>query len=127
MTFPSLSSERTNSPPSDSALARERSISSGDALVSSTSSRGIDWIPILTSTVLLSVLVLGTAGLGTAGLGTTGLGTAGLGAAVFTRPWPAADPPPRQPGYELLGGVLGDLMARAEPEGGTGLGHADQP
>src|SRR5215475_11903569 len=60
-------------------------------------------------------------------LGCLVLGSAVLRSAVFTRPRPAADPPPRQPGYQLLGGVLGDLLAGAEPEGGTGLGHADQP
>src|SRR5262249_45224702 len=46
--------------------------------------------------------------------------------ALLARPWPAADPPPGEPRYELLGGVLGDHLSRAEPVGGAELGHADQ-
>src|SRR5215469_4335184 len=121
MIFPSLPFGRMNSRPSAKAEANARSISSGDESVSTTSSRGIDWIPILTSTAFLSVSVLGATGHRAAGAGAVVFGTA-----VLTGPRPAADPPPRQPRDQLLGGVLGDHLVRAEPERGADLGHADQ-
>src|SRR5512135_2907497 len=90
----------TNSPlPSDSAWLSSRCTSSAETVVSSTSSRWMDWIPILTSTALLS--------------------------SAGTRP--AADAAPGQPGHQLLGSVLGNGPVGAQPVGGADPGHADQP
>src|SRR6516162_5776251 len=84
-----------------SAASRSRSISAAVASVSTTSSRGMDWIPILTSTLLLISPLVGGAG-------------------------PAADPAPGQAGHQLLGCLLGDRPQRAEPVPGADLGHADE-
>src|SRR5262249_26886399 len=91
-------------PPLVSAVSSERSSSSGEEGVSSTSSLWTDWIPIFTSTLVLSLV--------------RGRGIGG--------PWPAADPAPGQPRHQLLRGILRDLPVRAEPVGGADLGHADQ-
>src|SRR5689334_21486317 len=91
-------------PPLLSAVARERSTSSGEDGVSSTSSLWMDWIPILTSTLIPSPLVRGS----------------------LAGPRPAADPAPGQPGHELLRGVLGNRAVGAQPVRGADLGHSDQ-
>src|SRR5215472_14338382 len=92
-------------PPLLSAIARDRSTSSGEEDVSSTSSLWMDWIPILTSTALILSLVRSN-------------GVAG--------PRPAADTAPGQPGHELLGGILRDRPVGAKPVGGADLGHSNQ-
>src|SRR5690348_7991067 len=91
-------------PPLLSAVTRERSTSSGEDGVSSTSSLWMDWIPILTSTVILSLVRSNR----------------------VAGPRPAADPAPGQPGHELLRGVLRDRPVGAQPVGGADLGHSDQ-
>src|SRR5215831_6117310 len=91
-------------PPLLSAVSRERSTSSGDEGVSSTSSLRMDWIPIFTSTVILSLV--------------RGRWIAG--------PRPAADPAPGEPRHELLRGILRDRAVRAEPVGRADLAHAEQ-
>src|SRR6516225_7813904 len=91
-------------PPLLSAVIRERSTSSGDEGVSTTNSRVMDWMPILTSTLVLSLVRGGR----------------------LAGPRPAADPPPGQPGHQLLRGILGDLAIGAQPVSGTDLGHSHQ-
>src|SRR5215469_7695913 len=59
-------------------------------------------MPILTSTDLLS------------------------GTRVIDRQRPATDASPGQPGDELLGGILRDLLVRAQPVPGADLGHSDK-
>src|SRR5215831_7875621 len=103
--FPPLSSRMTNMPPLLSAVVRERSTSSEEEDVSSTSSLWMDWIPILTSTAVILSLVRSS-------------GVAG--------PRPAADTAPGQPGHELLRGVLRDRPVGAQPVGVADLGHSDQ-
>src|SRR5215469_6172928 len=103
MTVPPLSSARVKTPPPVTAAARMRWTSSADEDVSTTSSRGAHCTPILTSTPLLPAAGLASAG-----------------------ERPAADPAPRQPGEKLLGGVLGDRPAAAEPVPGADLCHADK-
>src|ERR1700750_1366814 len=83
------------------AAARSRSTSSAVASVSTTSSRGMDWIPILTSTVPLSVLWPFWFGLVLVGFAL--VGSAG----------PAADAPPGQPRDQLLSRLLRDRAERA--------------
>src|SRR5262252_3280365 len=91
-------------PPLLSAVSRERSTSSEEEGVSSTSSLVMDWIPIFTSTLVPS-LVRGR---------------------WIASPRPAADPAPGEPRHELLRGILRDRPVRAEPVGGADLSHADQ-
>src|ERR1700729_364737 len=86
-----------------SAAARSRSISSAVASVSTTSSRGIDCIPILTSTILPLV---------------------GFGLVGGARP--AADAAPGESRDELLGGLLGDRAERAQPVPRADLRHAEE-
>src|SRR5262249_52714283 len=103
-------------PPLLSAVVRERSTSSGEDGVSSTSSLWMDWIPILTSTVILSLVSSNSLP------GRTSL----VGGNRVAGPRPAADPPPGQPGHELFRGVLRDRPVGAQPVGGADLGHSDQ-
>ena len=86
-----------------SAAARSRSISAAVASVSTTSSRGIDCIPILTSTILPLV-----------------------GFALVGRARPAADAAPGESRDELLGGLLGDRAERDQPVPGADLRHAEE-
>src|SRR6202007_2101345 len=87
-----------------SAAARSRSTSSAVASVSTTSSRGMDCMPILTSTILPLV-----------------------GFALVRRARPAADAAPGEPRDELLGRLFGDRAKCAEPVPRADLGHAEEP
>src|ERR1700761_3328475 len=98
-------------PGAASAAARSRSTSSAVASVSTTSSRGMDWMPILTSMVPLSVLWAPL--------------WSGLVLALVGSAGPAADAAPGQPRDQLLGRVLRDRAERAQPVPRADLGHAD--
>src|SRR6202046_2263508 len=103
------------------AWVSARSRSWAETLVSTTSSRGMFWIPILTSTMLLYSVPARTLGESSC---YPGLAPARGGCSAAARQ--ATDTTPGQPGYELLRGVLGDGAVGAEPVCRADLGHPDQ-
>src|SRR5215469_3469468 len=131
--FPPFSSASENTRPSASAAVRARSTSSAVVSVSTMSSRGADWIPILTSTTILSAAIpsrdacdsparnyfMNRCARSTRRHPDYRTGSPGER--------PAADAAPGQPAQQLLRGILGDIPAGAHPVPGADVGHSDEP
>src|SRR5579859_37561 len=140
--FPFLSLRMEKMPPSASADARARSISSATVSVSTMSSRGVDWTPIFTSTTFLSAefrvdgarsneINLPTPRTERVCPPAPGPQANRARARAIARPLagerPAADAAPRQPAQQLLRGILWDVLPVAHPVACADIGHADQP
>src|SRR6185436_6983202 len=120
-----FSSSRVSTPESFASASETALVTSaGDSALSTTSSRGANCTPILTSTVvLLDARFTGLAGTDPPFRRLSDVGEGpGLGGRVAALQGETGDAAPGQGGQQVLGVLARHLAATGEPEPGTGLG-----